>query len=372
MRIVDQEVKELVREIESKGSVAEVDPLLKKLVVKLQKNCLKLSCKEHSTPLSEYPLDEEGFAVSFDPVEDEIGFRECWEKYGLVVGRGVVSKEMCRQTTERMKQLLQKLSNNRFDLDDPSTYDSIPLDDNNVPCISRGFFEVYHDNSLAKLRQSIRIYLHHVLIWGRTDLWTSFDRFGIKLPQNEDSKGLPLHVDQNPLVHAKFKTTQGVLALVDCPVPQGTFVSVPCSRNLFSKYEKSIKKHDPDYRGEYVEAGWDPSLDQELTSHAQPIPIRAGDLVSWDSRTTHANSPNLAATPRMVAYISAGPATNLRENRQEGFRTGIGQNVREALMHASKPPRYTKPETLAALREPEELTYLGKLLYGEERYPAAT
>lgn len=382
-RIIDEEVKQLVAKIESKTSLDEIDSILEKLVLTLQKNCQKPSVREryasyaakesYPATLDSYPLNSDGYAKAFDPVEDEIGFRQCWEKYGFVVGKSVISKEMCHKTVGRMKTMLQKLSHNNFNLDDSATYDTIPKDENNVPCISRGFFEVYHDDSLAQLRQSIRVYLHYVLIWGKADLWTSFDRYGIKLPSNENSKGLPYHVDQNPLVHKGFQTTQGVLALVDCPVPQGTFVAVPGSRNMFPQYKDAVMAHDPDYRGEYVEAAWNPNLNVQLTPHAQEIPIRAGDLVSWDSRTTHGNSPNLMDSPRMVAYIAAGPVVPSYEEilkfRKEGFVSGIGKNVREAMMHASKPPRYSMDKELATLREPEKLTYLGRLLYGEEPYP---
>jgi hypothetical protein len=100
--------------------------------------------------------------------------------------------------------------------------------------------------------------------------------------------------------------------------------------------------------------------------------LRAGDIVTWDSRTTHANSANHSGESRYVAYVAAGPA---RESdwaavsaRSDAFRTGVGANVRDALMHASKKPRYTAPALLSANRQPEDLTVLGRLLYGIDRW----
>ncbi|MBU0859028.1 MAG: hypothetical protein KJ667_03745, partial [Alphaproteobacteria bacterium] len=58
--------------------------------------------------------------------------------------------------------------------------------------------------------------------------------------------------------------------------------------------------------------------------------------------------------------------------RREALATGLGSNVREALMHASKKPRYTAPEVLATVRQPEQLNLLGKLLYGTESYKKIT
>lgn len=105
---------------------------------------------------------------------------------------------------------------------------------------------------------------------------------------------------------------------------------------------------------------------------ARTIPIRAGDLISWDSRNTHANSANYSGENRLVAYIAAGPARwqdqNSITSRKNAFQTGLGSNVRDALMHASMRPRYTDPEKISSVRQPESLSYLGHRLYGTENY----
>jgi len=129
-------------------------------------------------------------------------------------------------------------------------------------------------------------------------------------------------------------------------------------------------------KGEYVELQTSSLVAKTLQAHAQPIPLRAGDFVSWDSRTTHANTENLSNDTRIVLYMAAGPA---REDsaeaiaaRKDALATGVGSNVREALMHASKKPRYTDPEILARVRQPEQLTLMGKLVYGTESYRKIT
>ena len=317
--------------------------------------------------ISHYPLDAEGFAQSFDPVTEASQFLSCWKQYGVVVGRSIVSKEVCDHTIHQIEHFLKKLSGNQFDLYDPSSYSCIPTDHLGIPILSRGFLELYHDDLLAQLRQSKRAYVHHQLIWETENLWTTFDRLGIKLPTGETQQGLPLHVDQNPLIHPNFTTVQGVLALVDCPIEQGTLLIVPGSKERFAQYTNASAQHDPKYRGEYVEAGWDPQFLQSLQDDVQSIPIRAGDLVTWDSRTTHANSPNLTSSPRIVAYLSAAPRSQKKELVQErklAFLQGYGKNIRDAKMHASKPPRYTPTPQMRALRSQEQLTPLGKQLYG--------
>jgi hypothetical protein len=168
-------------------------------------------------------------------------------------------------------------------------------------------------------------------------------------------------------VHPDFRTVQGVLALTDCPAERGTFLGVPGSRGLFQHYGAMAKN-----MGEYVELDPQDPVATVLQEHAQAIPLRAGDMVSWDSRTTHANTANISDDMRMVFYVAAGPARPddpaAVAARVDALKTGLGSNVRDAMMHASKKPRFTQPEAIARVRKPEQLNLLGRLLYGTDGY----
>ncbi len=372
--VIDQKIKDLVKQIEQSNDHSELDNLIKELILRLRANLQNPQVAERYQnyraqigEVSPYPLDDNGFAQAFDPLEDEAGFWDAWAKYGIVVSKDVVTKEVCHHAIARMHQITKQISDGLCDLDNPETWNKTPLDPNGVSFISRGFFEVYHDDALAQIRQAIRLYIHHVLIWGQVELWTSYDRLGVKLPHHVESYGLPLHVDQNPLIHPDFKTVQGVLALADCPEERGTFVGVPGSRSVFAQYGRFAPDH-----GEFVELLSTDPMAEKLNQQAQAFPLRAGSIVSWDSRTSHANTENKSDDIRYVAYVAAGPAREdhpeFVQNRQEAFDTGIGSNVREALMHASKKSRYNNYEKLAETRKPEQLNLLGKLLYSQETY----
>lgn len=392
MWIIDDSVRELVLRIDNCRSGPMLDELLLSLVAMLKERCAEpavieryaryaSACVEDvsacstdalvrslsQNPLSRLPVDSEGYIVGFDPLTEEAEFVECWQRHGIVVGASVVDAAMCARVVERMHELLLAVSEGACDLAVASTWERMPSDSESVPIISRGFFEIYHDDAIAAIRQSVRVYLHYVLIWGRADLWTTFDRLGVKLPGHVEGKGLPLHVDQNPNVHPHFRTVQGVLALVDCPSARGTFVGVPGSREYFSVYGGMAKN-----KGEYVELDLSHPLSGTLSANAQLCPLRAGRLISWDSRTTHANSENVSDETRFVAYIAFGPQRQDDEAacaaRADGFTSGLGSNVRDALMHASKKPRYTDQARLAALRRVEQLTSLGRLIYGLDKY----
>lgn len=314
-----------------------------------------------------YPTDDQGYAVAFDPINDEKSFVQTWQRYGMVVGKSILNAKQCEQTIFNIIDRFEIVSEKTCLFDRPETWINMPVDQNNTAFISRGFLEIYHDQLLAEIRQNIRAYIHHVLIWNQTYLWTSFDRIGVKLPEHRESKALPLHVDQNPNVDPHFKTIQGVLALTNCPAERGTFLTVPGSKNLFDEYSMMAKN-----TGEYVELDLNTQTGLELSKRAQVIPLRAGDLVSWDSRTTHANTENLSSTARIVVYLAAGLAKENDKNavdaRKNAFLSGEGSNVRSALMHASKKPRYTNIQGLANIRKPEQLNLLGKLLYAQKSY----
>jgi len=387
-KIIDALSADLVRRIEAFSGQGEeglnqLNELIQQLVARLTKACAHRevvarykSYREGFGPdagaaIDAYslPMGEDGFVKSFDPLTEEKEFYLFWQKYGIVVSKNAVLAALCEQAISAMHRTAAALSGGKCLLaeSESATWANLPEDGGHVPLLSRGFFELYHDDAIAALRQSIRVYLHYVLIWGRADLWTTFDRLGIKLPGHKESGPLPLHVDQNPNVHPDFRTVQGVLALRDCPVERGTFVGVPGSRKQFGIYSAMAEN-----QGEYVQLNLKNRKAAQLRKNAQACPMAQGSLISWDSRTTHANSENVSDKTRYVAYISAGPAAEDNAEavaaRVEAFATGVGKNVRGAMMHASKPPRYTNAEALAALRVPERLTLLGSLLYGNKRY----
>lgn len=376
MWIINDQVRRLVARIDNcSNGGEELNALLVQLVRLLQKRC------EHPTVKARYaqphlyweyfggrmPVDAEGYVVGFDPLTQEKDFVECFQHYGIVVGVNLVSPDQCASTIARMGELMLGASDGKCDLDRPATWNDMPVDEAGVPIATRGFFEVYHDDAIAQLRQSVRVYLHYVLIWGRADLWTTFDRLGIKLPGHPESAALPLHVDQNPNVHPDFRTVQGVLALVDCPRERGTYVGIPGSKRIFGRLGQYAKN-----QGEYVELDMSDPANLPLLDRTQLFPLRQGSLVSWDSRTIHSNSANVSDKTRFVAYISTGVQRQDDAEalawRVDGFMSGVGMNKRDSYMHASKKPRYTDQHKLAGLRQREKLTALGRLLYGMDRY----
>lgn len=359
--IFNSDVIQLVLQIEQGNAISKNFYLLTQAIstsfqnFQPQRNLIQNKPKQ----LRHYPI-ENGYALSFDPLTQSQELVEHWYRYGFVVGKDVVSTNISFNAVEKILDIAQK-----FTLNDETTY---LKDSKGNPILSRGFFELYHDNCLAQIRQSLRLYLHHCLIWNSPYLWTSFDRLGVKTPRGENAIGLNLHVDQNPTVHSDFTTVQGVLALEDCPIERGTFVVVPSSADRFKEYSQFVT---PGYKGEFI-ALEESSLSKDFENFKQYIPLKKNNIVSWDSRTTHANSSNISDINRYVCYVSAGLAQedrlDLIQERVKAFHSGLGTNVRDAYLHASKKPRFTHPQYIHSIRQKENLSPLGKCLYGFQSY----
>lgn len=363
--MIDQKIKDLVYQIEQ-GPPENINYHLNHLIQHLHHTFSSHTPPSTTPKTTPYPIGPDGYAHAFDPLEDTEAFLDAFHSYGIVVGKNVIPQNLCRKAVQRLKDVAHTLSGGTFDFDTPATWHNIPKDKNSTPLISRGFFELYHDAIWSEIRQSVRLYIHHALLWQRADLWSSFDRFGVKLP-NADGKALGLHVDQNPNIHPHFKTMQGILALADNPAEQGTFRGVAGSKEHFYAYAPMAKN-----QGEYVALEEGSALERKLSPNAQAFPLKAGNIVTWDSRTTHANTSNLSNSVRYVAMVSAGPVpqnkSEMMAHRLDALNSGLGSNVREALMHASMKPRFTNSPLMQNLKQPESLTLLGDHLYGLKPY----
>lgn len=221
-----------------------------------------------------------------------------------------------------------------------------------IPLSKRlGFLELYHDNTLAQLRQSPQLYKVFRHLFQSEKLWVVFDRVIHQLPSEKDEVLNP-HVDQNPLTDPCFSYVQAMLALKDMDELSGTLALVPRSHLFFKEYAAWAKPHDGyiEYQG-----------NRNLPFIA--LRLKEGQIVIWDSRTTHSRFRAEPKNKRYAALLTFTLAKNdpkLAALRLHYFQKGIGWNNHEAGLRATARPRCTH-----SLREEEEiLTPLGLKLYG--------
>lgn len=173
-------------------------------------------------------------------------------------------------------------------------------------------FGFNHSEYLWFLRTRPKVREAFEAVWETTDLLVSYDGGNMFRP-HEHPAGDPewktsggwFHVDQNAHKegHAGKCCVQGVLLLTDanehtgglCVIPRShsEFINL-CERNPMAKANKSV---------DYVPIPYDdPVLDQERGWSGVLVGAKAGDLVLWDSRTVHCNTPSFTGK-------EAGPGT---------------------------------------------------------------
>jgi ectoine hydroxylase-related dioxygenase (phytanoyl-CoA dioxygenase family) len=222
----------------------------------------------------------------------------------------------------------------------------------NIPLSRRvGFMDLYHDNTLAQLRQNPRLYEVFATLFGTEKLWVVFDRVIYQTPEEYEDPLNP-HVDQNPVNNPGFFNVQAMLALRDMNESTGTLALVPQSHLFFQEYAQWTKPKDG-----FVEHQGERALS------FVGMRLKEGQIVIWDSRTTHSRFRGDAKSNRYAALLTftlAKDNPELVNLRLKYFHEGIGWNNHEAGLRATARPRCE----VSLRKENEQLTPLGRKLYG--------
>jgi hypothetical protein len=191
---------------------------------------------------------------------------------GYTVAEGVVGRDLI----DPLLEIAQEVSGVR--LDDRSTW---TLENEILP--------LWGHQAQWNLRQSLAVYEAFAAAYGETELATSQDRMGVKVP---GYRGMRIHLDVDP--HNAPRVFGGLVYLTDTPAERGAFRCVP---QLFREREDWLRRH-PDAGVDVV----DPEGCEIVA-----VPGKAGDLVMWDVRLPHANGENTSDLPRVVQYVSLFP-----------------------------------------------------------------
>eukprot|EP00418_Pyrodinium_bahamense_P026795 CAMPEP_0179139324 /NCGR_PEP_ID=MMETSP0796-20121207/66632_1 /TAXON_ID=73915 /ORGANISM="Pyrodinium bahamense, Strain pbaha01" /LENGTH=393 /DNA_ID=CAMNT_0020838753 /DNA_START=67 /DNA_END=1248 /DNA_ORIENTATION=- len=174
-------------------------------------------------------------------------------------------------------------------------------------------------------------------IWGTDSLISSFDGFNVFLPWHHGFKKTQagwLHTDQG---HAKrgLHTIQGFVALTDQDATTGGLHVIPGSHHLHEDWVTADHPGSPhDFCMVDRPRGHGSAL---LHLPQQLVTCKAGDLVLWDSRCVHCNTPALEqpTTPegellRVAVYVCMMPKSLASEcdllRRRVAYNEGLSSN----------------------------------------------
>ena len=166
-------------------------------------------------------------------------------------------------------------------------------------------------------------------IWNDQALLVSFDGCGVfrdwRYKSDWKTSGGWNHVDQNPKTKPNRRCIQGLVSLTDQSEQTGGLIVYPQSHLHFTELV-DVCKNEKDY----VKVLDDHPIMRQGQTLGKLVHCRAGDLVLWDSRTIHCNSPATAPAERslnqpvellrIVAYVCMMPVSFIDEDKVEHFR----------------------------------------------------
>jgi hypothetical protein len=216
---------------------------------------------------------------------------------------------------------------------------------------------IHQHQALWNCRQSPRIHAAFADLLGTEKLWVSMDRAGMKPPIDPRFP----HYDDRGFVHWDLDTSkplpekpflQGVLALTDTTEEMGGFCCVPG----FHKDLTAWIAEQPEGRNPRA-----PDLSRLPEGmKVTPIPMKAGDIVIWNSLLAHGNGRNEGTRPRLAQYITMFPASDDEAARQERVACWRDRHA-PAGWEKDIPEKYRGREQA---NPPAELTPLGRKLLG--------
>lgn len=250
-----------------------------------------------------------------------------------------------------------------------------------------GLVEMYHYQSMWNIRQHPEVHKCFAQIFGTDHLWVTIDRVCRKVPQTPDEKATGfMHWDLNPNIRPRVREVQGLIALTDTDESMGGFHCLPSLYKLLDEWIDSLPTKKAIYTsfGLYADGShayefyppkagqvwmrWAEENEIDRPEYSWPIekvPMKAGDLLIWDSYLPHGNGANKSDKTRYCQYISMIPPGSSRDLCE-----------RVACWYGNRPPSglafFGDPRCIEQQKEPARLTDLGEKLLGTAKWSYST
>ncbi len=279
---------------------------------------------------------------------------EHWQTWGYVIVPNAIPEDHIRELVAFLWEFQE------MDPDDPSTWRQGDRRRHEMEELNNsGMVEVYNHQLLWDTRQQRRIYDAFVDIWDREDLWVTIDRANLNPPNVSGERQFDgfIHWDVDTSEDPLPINVQGVLSLVDTDPDVGGFQCVP---ELFRTFDEWLEQQPEDRDPFYPDVG-----DFEV----EFIPLKAGDLIVWNSLVAHGIKPNRSKDrARIAQYVSMYPADEGNEElRRQRIRSWRERKPPEGMAFPGDPRKWEETRY-----ETAELTDLGKRLLGLESWATRT
>lgn len=275
-----------------------------------------------------------------------------WKENGYVILHDAVSPENLQAVEDAIWEFQQ------MDRHDPETWYRVPERENGmVELNGSGMVEMYHHPALWANRQLPRVHGAFADLWGTEELWVTIDRCNLNVPNRPgfEFEGF-IHWDVDTSVDPLPFDVQGVLAISDNEPGQGGFQCVPGMPARIREWIETQPADRNAYRPDLTD------LD------VVPVPLKAGDLLIWNSLLPHGVGANQSDRPRVAQYLSMSPAQEDNEQaRQWRINSWLHRLAPQGDAFPGDPRQWERHHGTTA-----SLTPLGRKLLGLDSWRGST
>lgn len=305
---------------------------------------------ERARDLSNGTVAVEAFAPPrFDISNQSSEFLAYLEEHGYAVVAQAADVEAVEHAKSQMWDFLESVPGTKVSRNDVDSwghrYDWLPSETNGI----LSGFGWGQSSCMWQVRLLPQVKATFALIWGTDDLLVSFDGGNIFRPWRYNPSWLTdggwYHVDQNATKPGSSGRVcfQGLLTLTSVNASTGGLVVVPRSH---MEHEELCKRcPGVEDAGDFIPVF---NADPVFRNGAFLLCAEAGDLILWDSRTVHCNSPALGA----LEHHSAEQPSSSNVGHD-----GPWELLRQATYVCMTPARFASEEILQRRRELFEQGY---------------
>ncbi|CAF1361531.1 unnamed protein product [Adineta steineri] len=247
--------------------------------------------------------------------------------HGYAVFSDVLSQDEINFNKDLLWKFLENIPDFNIRRDDPSTWSNRwPGFKTSGVVNSDGIGQSEFMWNIRSNRNVKRVYSQ---IWNTNELLVSFDGCGIYRDWRYDSewktKPAWYHVDQNPVIKPHRCCVQGFVSLTNQNEKTGGLIVFPHTHLRFQELSNLGNR-----RSDFLMIRSKHPIFDGGQAIGKLVQCQTGDLVLWDSRLVHCNSPAFLTDEidrnqpidllRIVAYVSMSPTTFIRGYTLDEFR----------------------------------------------------
>lgn len=251
-------------------------------------------------------------APRFD-VSDATGINQYLDTHGYVVIAAVASPAVIAQGKLDFWNHVERVGH--LKRSDATTWDN----ENWLPSKKTGIFNTHginHSSLCWNIRCLPKVKQAFGAVWQTEELIVSFDACNVFRPWSANrhwkTMGGWWHVDQNALNPDEPRQgkvcVQGLVTLYDTDQTTGGLCVIPGSHRLHDEFCQRVP--GAEMMGDFVQIPLGDKVLQE--NDGLLVGAKAGDLILWDSRTIHCNTPALPTSARVTSTMPrAAPASEM-------------------------------------------------------------